>query len=92
MNLIMREKKFKGQLNHAFYEILLVTLFIERPSYKDGMAVETVHVTIRDCAPWIFTLCFIHDFNETYMIDGETDRISSYIVSNFIRCLKFCLN
>lgn len=51
MNLIMREKKFKGQLNHAFYEILLVTLFIERPSYKDGMAVETVHVTIRDCAP-----------------------------------------
>lgn len=44
----MREKKFKGQLNHAFYEILLVTLFIERPSYKDGMAVETVHVTIRD--------------------------------------------
>lgn len=26
------------------------------------------------------------------MIDGETDRISSYIVSNFIRCLKFCLN
>lgn len=47
----MLGKKIQSQLNHAFYEILLVTLFIERPSYNDGMAVETVHVTIRDCAP-----------------------------------------